>query len=156
MTKEEALDKLKRYCSYQDRCHQEVRSKILSLKIYGDWLEEIMSELIQEDYLNEERFARNYARGKFRIKGWGKVRIVNELRKRKISDYCIRKAVQEVDEEGQYLKMLLTHLSKYRELRKDKIAPLRLKQLMYAHGIRKGFEPGTVNQAIQSLFKSPE
>ena len=75
MTKEEALDKMQRYCGYQDRCHQEVRTKLLTLKIYGDLLEEIMSDLISEGYLNEERFARNYARGKYRIKGWGKIKL---------------------------------------------------------------------------------
>lgn len=151
MTKEEALDKLQRYCSYQDRCHQEVRTKLLSLKIYGDWLEEVMSDLIQEGYLNDERFAKNYARGKFRIKGWGKVRITRELKFRKISDYCIRKAMAEIDEEGQYEETLQKHLEKYLQLRKTKMVKPLLRQKLYAHGISKGFESHLVTKTINTM-----
>ena len=156
MTKEEALDKMQRYCAYQDRCHQEVRSKLLSLKIYGDWLEEIMTELIKEGYLNEERFARNYARGKFRIKGWGKQRITRELKSRAISDYCIRKAMEEVDEEGGYEDQLRQHLQKYYESRKEKYAAPLLRKKLYAHGIAKGYESVLINQIIESLLFSPD
>ena len=98
--KDRALSKLQKYCAYQERCHQEVRSKLIELKIYGDDLEEIIAELISDNFLNEERFAIAYAGGKFRMKKWGKVRIRIELKKRKISDYCIKKAMQEIDEEG--------------------------------------------------------
>jgi len=98
-SKEEALAKLQRYCAYQDRCHKEVRTKLLDHGIYGDELEEIIVELIQENFLNEERFARSYARGKFRIKKWGKVKIRRELKMRQISDYCLRKAMEEIEEQ---------------------------------------------------------
>lgn len=151
MTKEEALDKLQRYCSYQDRCHQEVRTKLLSLKIYGDWLEEVMSDLIQEGYLNDERFAKNYARGKFRIKGWGKVRITKELKARRISDYCIKKAMTEIDEEGGYEETLIKHIKKYVELRKTKMIKPLLKQKTYAHAISKGFESYIVTRTINDM-----
>jgi len=95
---DEALAKLQKYCVYQDRCHKEVRTKLLSLGIYGDTLEEIMADLITENFLNEERFACSYARGKFNLKKWGRMRIQNELRQRRISAYCIRKAMKEIDE----------------------------------------------------------
>ena len=151
MNREEALDKLRRYCVYQDRCHQEVRTKLLSLKIYGDWLEEVMSELIEEGYLNDERYAKNYARGKFRIKGWGKVRITRELKFRKISDYCIRKAMQEIDDEGDYEETLIRHIEKYVDLRKTRITKLLLRQKAYAHGISKGFESYLVIKVLDSI-----
>ena len=154
MTKEEALDKMQRYCGYQDRCHQEVRTKLLTLKIYGDLLEEIMSDLISEGYLNEERFARNYARGKYRIKGWGKIKINRELKRRKISDYCIRKATKEIDEEGGYEETLIAHLKKYIEPRKGKHEDLLLRKKAYAHGINKGFESYLVAATITELFLS--
>ncbi len=93
-----ALEKLRKYCAYQDRCHKEVRTKLLKLEVYGDELEEVMNQLIAEDFLNEERFARSYARGKFRMKQWGRIKIKNELRKRHISDYCIRKGMEEIDD----------------------------------------------------------
>lgn len=99
VSKSEALAKLQKYCAYQDRCHQEVRSKLLDLGIYGDDLEEIISELITEKFLNEERFARSFARGKFRIKRWGKVKIEQELKKKQVSVYCIKKGLSEIEEE---------------------------------------------------------
>lgn len=105
VSKADALVKLQRYCAYQERCHQEVRSKLLDLGIYGDDLEEIIAALIQENFLNEERFARSFARGKFRVKKFGRDRIRGELKLRKISDYCIRKAMTEI-EEADYLRTL--------------------------------------------------
>ena len=111
ISKDDALSKLQRYCAYQDRCHQEVRSKLLDLGIYGDDLEEIISDLISENFLNEERYARSYARGKFRIKRWGRMRIQQELKQRKISAYCLRKAMEEIEEE-EYEQTLRTILEK--------------------------------------------
>jgi len=109
MTNGEALVKLQHYCAYQDRCHQEVRSKLLSIKVYGDQLEQVMASLIADNYLNEERFARSFARGKYRIKKWGHNRIRQELKMKNISDYCIRKAMKEVVEEGGYEDQLTCH-----------------------------------------------
>ncbi len=97
--------KLQRYCAYQDRCHQEVRTKLIELGVYGIDLEEIITELIKENFLNEERFARSYARGKFYFKQWGKFKITTELRARKMSDYILRKAMEEIAEED-YLKTM--------------------------------------------------
>ncbi len=96
---------MQKYCAYQDRCHSEVRHKLISLGIYGDDLEEIIFDLIQENFLNEERFARSYARGKFRIKQWGRNKIIRELNARQVSEYCIRMALEEIDEE-EYLQTL--------------------------------------------------
>lgn len=96
---------MQKYCAYQERCHSEVRHKLLSLGIYGDDLEEIIFDLIQENFLNEERFARSYARGKFRIKQWGRNKIIKELKVRQVSEYCIRMALEEIDEE-EYLQTL--------------------------------------------------
>jgi len=88
-----------------------VRSKLLDLGIYGDDLEDIIAHLIEENFLNEERFARSFARGKFRMKQWGRIRIRQELKKRDITDYCLRKAMEEIDE-GEYLKTLEEVLEK--------------------------------------------
>ncbi|MBK8342084.1 MAG: RecX family transcriptional regulator [Bacteroidetes bacterium] len=100
-----ALNKLRHYCAYQERCHEEVRTKLLSLKIYGEGLEAIINKLIEDDFLNEERFAKAYAGGKFRMKKWGRGKIVQGLKLRKISDYCIKKAMLEIDE-SDYQKTL--------------------------------------------------
>jgi len=132
------LEKLRHYCAYQDRCHQEVRSKLLSLKVYGDDLEDIMSALITEDFLNEERFARSYARGKFRMKRWGRYKITQELKKRKVSDYCIRKGMTEIDEE-EYHQTIVDLIEKFQKAN-PQIDKRQLNQKTLEHLQRKGFE----------------
>ena len=93
------------YCAYQERCQQEVRDKLYEWGLWTEAVENIISKLITENFLNEERFAKAYAGGKFRIKKWGRVKIKVELKRRKISDYCIRQAMKEIDEDD-YLKVL--------------------------------------------------
>ena len=95
-TLDEALHKLERYCAYQERCHQEVITKLKAMGMIPAAIDTIVSQLIQSNYLNETRFAQSYARGKFRIKKWGKVRIKRELKARKISDYNITLALREI------------------------------------------------------------
>ena len=134
----EALAKLQRYCAYQDRCHQEVRTKLISLGIYGDTLEQIIAELISEKFLDEERFARSYARGKFRVRQWGRKRIRMELKKRKVSDYCIRKGLEEIDEIS-YLDTLQKVLKKYGASLREK-DPYKRKMKLAKYAMDRGFE----------------
>ncbi|MBK9015346.1 MAG: RecX family transcriptional regulator [Saprospiraceae bacterium] len=137
-SKADALVKLQRYCAYQDRCHQEVRSKLIELGCYGQDLEEVMANLIEEKFLDEERFARSFARGKFRMKQWGRTRIRQELKLRNISDYCIRKAMEEISE-GDYLKTLREVL----ERRASKIGEsneFALKGKLVQYAMSRGFE----------------
>lgn len=96
-TKEQVYQKLKHYCAYQDRCHADVKSKAYSLGIRKTDVEELTSRLIEEGCLNEERYARLFAGGKFRMKQWGKVKIKAELKQRRISEYCIAAALAEID-----------------------------------------------------------
>ena len=105
ISKDDALRKLQRYCAYQERCHQEVRQKLLDLGIYGDDLEDVIVELIKDDFLNELRFAQIYTGGKFRIKKCGIYRIKRELKQIRISEYCIKNAMLEIDEDD-YIKTL--------------------------------------------------
>ncbi len=96
-TPEQAVPKIKQYCAYQERCHSEVRDKLYSFGLHKNEVEEIISTLITENYLNEERFAIHFAGGKFRMKQWGKVKIKKALKYKQVSDYCIRKALKEID-----------------------------------------------------------
>ena len=91
----EAKKKLENFCSYQERCHKEVKEKLRELGMIQSASQEIIAHLIQEDYLNETRFAKNFARGKFRIKNWGRNRISRELKSRNITDYNIKMGMQE-------------------------------------------------------------
>src|SRR5882724_4652199 len=105
LTKEQALQKAKHYCAYQERCHSEVKGKLYSLGLWKKDVEELLSQLIEENYLNEERFAIQFAGGKFRMKQWGKVKIQYMLKQKRISAYCIKKAMKEIDDET-YEKVL--------------------------------------------------
>lgn len=139
LSKEDALKKLQRYCAYQDRCHNEVRSKLLDLGVYGDTLEEVMADLIIDKFLDEERFARSYARGKFRLKKWGRVRIQQELKLRRVSAYCIKKGLSEIDEEDYWDTLRLILQKKQTDYRRkyDNYAS-RYKAATYAMG--RGYE----------------
>lgn len=97
------LQKMRSYCAYQERCHSEIRSKLALSKIYGEQAGQIIEKLLEENYLNEERFAQAFAGGKFRIKNWGKIRIVSELKRKGISAYCIKSALKEIPEEEYHL-----------------------------------------------------
>lgn len=139
------LKKLQKYCAYQDRCHQEVRTKILEYKVYGDELEEIISDLISENYLNEERFAQSYARGKFRMKKWGRNKILLELKRRKVSAYCIKKGMKEIDEE-EYEKTIIELTKKKWDTLSGHEAIKRKKVFEYCY--RKGYEANYINLGI--------
>ena len=149
ITKEEGLAKLQKFCAYQDRCHQEVRTKLITLGIYGDDLEQIIVELIADNFLNEERFARSYARGKFRMRRWGRVRILNELKFRKITDYCIRNAMTEIEEED-YLETLIEILEKKKRQIKEKDTFIANNKIA-KYAISRGFETGLVWDTVKNL-----
>src|ERR1700688_1600996 len=93
LTREQALQKARHYCAYQERCHSEVKEKLYSFGLGKKDVEESLSQLIEENYLNEERYAIQYAGGRFRLKHWGRVKIRYELRQKLVSEYCIGRAL---------------------------------------------------------------
>src|SRR5579863_10119378 len=99
LSPEQALQKLRNYCDYQERCHQEARDKLYSFGLRKQDVETTIATLIQEDRLNEERFAIQFAGGRFRLKNWGKIKIRYELRQKQVSDYCISRALAALDDE---------------------------------------------------------
>ncbi|MEM1214236.1 MAG: regulatory protein RecX [Bacteroidota bacterium] len=143
------MQKLQRYCAYQDRCHSEVRSKLIDLGVYGDTLEEVMAELIIDKFLDEERFARSYARGKFRFKKWGRIRIRQELKFRKISAYCLKKAMAEIDEE-EYRTTLQTMLTKKQADYRRKYDEYASRQKAALFAMNKGYESALVWELLNA------
>lgn len=99
LTPSQALSRIKHYCAYQERCQKEVRDKLFAYGLTSDEIEDIISSLISENYLNEERFAIHFAGGKFRMNHWGKQRIERELKNRQLSSYCIQKALAQIPDE---------------------------------------------------------
>jgi regulatory protein len=104
-TVEQIKHKIENYCVYQDRCHKEVERKMAEYNLIPEAKELILLSLMQDNFLNEERFSKSFARGKFRIKSWGKQRIVRELKFRDISAYNIKTALKEIEEE-EYIKTI--------------------------------------------------
>lgn len=149
LTPEQTLQKLRHYCAYQERSHQEVRDKLFQLGCPSRQHDELISTLIEENYLNEERFALAFAGGKWRVKRWGRTRIRYELQQRKVSAYCIRKALEEIDDE-EYLRVLdQLAASKYASLSKYQYIIRHKKTTDYLHG--KGFEPDLIRKALSKL-----
>lgn len=151
LTKEQALQKLRHYCGYQERNHQEVREKLYSLGVWKKDHDEIIATLIEGEYLNEERFAIAFAGGKFRVNNWGRVKIKYEMKQKEISDYCIKKALQQIDQED-YLKTLhKLAAEKYKSLRAEHYLVRRKKTMDYL--IQKGYEPALVTETVTGLTK---
>ena len=107
-TPAQALQKARHYCAYQERCHQEVTRKLFDYGLTRNEVDTAIATLIEENYLNEERFAIQFAGGKSRLKGWGLQRIKMELQQRQVSEYCIRKALAQLppDDYQQQLQKL--------------------------------------------------
>jgi regulatory protein len=138
LTPSQALLKAANYCAYQERCHIEVLEKLSEWGIWGFDAQEILLTLIEQNYLNEERFAIAFAGGKFRVKHWGKVKIKLELKQRDISEYCLNKALNEISDQD-YLHTLNEQIDKKWAETKDKnLLSKRAKVARYVIG--KGFE----------------
>lgn len=150
LTPDQAFQKLKHFCGYQERTHQEVKEKLYSMGLWKKDVETLLSRLIEEDYLNEERFAKSFAGGKFRMKSWGRVKIIHEMRQKKISEYCIKKGLKEIDETA-----YLTALDK---LGRKKLATLKSetnifvrKRKLLDYLLRKGYEGDLCHTLVQEL-----
>jgi regulatory protein len=149
-TLKEATKKLEGYCAYQERCHKEVSQKLRDMNMISEAADEIIAHLIQENYLNEERFSQSYARGKFNIKKWGKNRIVNELKFRGISKYNIKTALKEIEDED-YLSTLDTLSMKRLEAISETDIQKRRKKLA-DYLLYRGWESHLVYGKVKELI----
>jgi len=151
MTVDLAISKLQKYCAYQERCHQEVRTKLLKLEVYGADLEYVISNLVSDDFLNESRFAEAYARGKFRINKWGRVKIRLQLQARKVSAYDIREALAGIDDD-EYLAALTKLLHRKNELLNE-ADPFRRRNSLFRFAANKGYESSLITGIISDLVQ---
>ncbi len=139
LTPNQALQKIKHYCAYQERSHAEVRQKLFSFGLRTIDIDPILATLIEEDYLNEERFARLFAGGRFRMKQWGRIKIRLALRERKISEYCIKKGLQEIPD-NEYLHTLQRLFeAKWASLKGEKNLLIKKRKTLDTL-LQKGFE----------------
>lgn len=152
LTPAQALQKLKHYCAYQERCHSEVQEKLYTLGVWKRDHDAIIATLIEENYLNEERFAIAYAGGKFRIKQWGKQRITYELKKKQVSDYSIRKALRQIEDSDYEETLDKLAREKYASLKGEQYLVRRKKTQDYL--LQKGYEPGRIAAVIAAIVES--
>jgi regulatory protein len=149
-TVKEALAALTKYCAYQDRCHKEVEEKLHKMNMIPAAQEQIIIQLIQDGFLNEERFTRSFVRGKFNIKYWGKQKIKMHLKQKNIPNHLIKIGMQEIkqDEYISSLKELANKKWKTLSFSKD----LKTKQKLVQHLLYKGYESSLVYEVVNELI----
>lgn len=146
----EIQQKMEHYCVYQDRCHKEVEQKLKDYYLIPEAKEQILLHLMQHDFLNESRFAKSFARGKFNQKGWGRIRITNELKLRDISSYNIKVALAEIDD-ADYIEKIYSLAQRRFDTYSD--GDLRQhKKKLTDFLLRKGFEYALVNDAVNDVI----
>ncbi len=151
-TVEEAKKGLERYCSYQDRCHKEVQQKLFKMRMIPEACELIILHLMEHDFLNEERYAKSFARGKFNIKNWGKIRIVKELKQKNISKYNIETALKEIEEEEYHNRIKFLAVKKYELLSEPN--NFKKKQKLIDFLMRKGYENYLVYDVVREITQN--
>jgi regulatory protein len=139
----EAIQKAEHFCAYQERCHEEVVSKLWSMKLISSEIDEVIVHLISQNFLNESRFACSFARGKHRIKHWGKIRITNELKMRNINQTLINIALKEITSEE--------YLDSIRETN-----TLKKRKKFCDYMLRRGFESNLIYDKVKELEKSDQ
>jgi regulatory protein len=148
-TIKEVETKLQYYCSYQDRCHKEVHEKLRTFNIIPDGVNQIISNLISENFLNETRFSKSFVRGKFKIKNWGKFRIINELKMRNISTYNMNQGLKEIDE--------IEYQNKFEEIFNKKLSslkgldPIVKKKKILSYLLYRGWESSLIYPKIYEI-----
>jgi regulatory protein len=146
----QAKERIERYCAYQERSHQEVRNKLYSFGLYRDDVDQILSNLITDGFLNEERFAKAFAGGKFRMKKWGRIKITRALEGKGLSQNCIRIGLREIPEDD--------YLTTLRRLLEEKLLLLDQENIYITRDklakfvIQKGYEPDNVWSEIHRLL----
>ncbi len=138
LDKKTALVKAESWCAYQERAQHEVRNKLYEWNLKPDEVEEIITELITTNFLNEERFAMAYVSGKFNIKKWGKIKIKQGLKLKKVPEKLIQKALNSIDGD-QYLKHILVAAEKKAAVLNEK-DPTKRKYKLISYLQGKGFE----------------
>ncbi len=147
---QETLDRMKLWCDLQERAHSEARKKLNSWGVYGEEAENILAVLISENYLNEERFARAFARGKSRIKAWGWKKIEMTLKAKGVSSFSLKAAFEEIDQD-EYLAGLINLATKKERLMSEP-NPFRRKQKLLQFLVGKGYSYDEAKKAVEEVL----
>lgn len=147
LTPLQAFQKIKQYCAYQERCHSEVKDKLYGYGLTKPEVEDLLMKLIEENYLNEERFAEQFAGGRFRMKKWGRVKIKHALKQLQVSEYCIRKGMKVIDEDDYRTTITQLLSDKQKTLQKETNLFIRKRKLT-DYLLQKGYEADLIREMI--------
>ncbi|SEP43069.1 regulatory protein RecX [Mucilaginibacter sp. OK283] len=142
-----ALAKAESYCAYQERSQQEVRDKLYEWGLWPDAIEQVISELIQGNFLNEERFAKAYAKGKFSQKAWGRIKIKQGLKQKRVPDVLIKKAMLTIDADDYFAVLTRLLDKKAGTINEKNELKRRYKLQQYAMG--RGYEADLVAEVLK-------
>lgn len=148
------LQKAASYCSYQERTQDEVKKRLKKWDVWGEEADEIIAELITMNYLSEERFAKTFAGGKFRIKNWGKLKIKQELNRRGLSDYSIREGMSEIKDENYVASLRQVIVKKKALLDGKEPDAFKLKQKLAKFALGKGYESELVWKTVEEILSA--
>lgn len=149
LSKKEAKLKAANFCAYQERSQKEVRNKLYDYGLYSDEVEDVLTDLIVEGFINEERFAKQYVGSKFRMKKWGRNKILQGLKQHDISAYCVKAGLKEIDDE-EYIEVL-EELIRKKSAFKSESDLFKKRSKIAQHAIYKGFEPELVWDRVKEL-----
>ena len=150
LTPGQAAQKIKQFCTYQERSHSEVKEKLYLYGLYSKEVDVIVSSLVEENYLNEERFAIQFAGGKFRMKKWGRNKIKYELKQKQVSEYCIKKALKEIDDDDYITALNVLFEQKLKTLKSEKNIFIKKKKLQ-VFLLQKGYETDLIRELINKM-----
>ena len=154
LTKEQAWPKIKYYCAYQERSHYEAKQKLYGFGLFKNDVEGLLSNLIEEDYLNEERFAIQFAGGKFRMKHWGRIKISSALKLKQVSSYNIKIGLREINAADYTATLQKLAATKWEQLKGEHHITRQAKLTQYL--LSKGFELPLVQQAVREAKTAPQ
>lgn len=149
LTPEQAWQKIKHYCAYQERSHYETKQKLYGFGLFKNDVEILLSRLIEENYLNEERYAAAYAGGKFRMNKWGRIKIVYGLKQKQVSAYNIKAALRAIGDADYNETLQKLVATKWQQLKGEQYINRQVKTSNYL--LQKGFESPLIQQAIKAL-----
>ena len=142
-----ALTKAERSCAKQERSHQEMRDKLFNWGLRGDQVDEVLTELISRNFLSEERFARAFVSGRYRMKLWGRNKIIVELKKRRVSEPCIKLGLKEIDPEEYWENLKRVVAKKRRLIRLTK--PYEIRVTLFRYCLQRGYESDLINDVLK-------
>ena len=143
-----------RYCNYQERSHQEVKDKLYELGSYPDEVDQLLAELVEVNLLNEERFAKAFARGRFSLKHWGRIKILQELKRHRISEYLQKLALKEIDPNLYFAAAQKLAARKWETLRTERDGHTK-RSKVFRYLQQKGYESSIITEVIQGIL-TPE